>query len=203
MIEETKDYWIYKKEILVFKHDYNGLIEEYDDTTNFNPNLHTQKIFLYKIITIYDFTIKMYNVNLIMEALSLYENNKLFRKTSKLLQTKYKLKITRQTIMNWNKWMKIDVNKICKKRITVDYCNKIILSKQKIFKIDILNDINKLIIDDPFITRNDVINTIYKKHNVKLSQNSIFSIYKKLNLTRKKPRHYIVKSIDFLDNLIE
>ena len=40
------------------------------------------------------------------------------------------------------------------------------------------------------------------QYNIKLSQNSISKIYKKLNLTRKKPRHYIVKSIDFLDKLI-
>ena len=31
MIEETKDYLIYKKGILVFKPNYNGLIEEYND----------------------------------------------------------------------------------------------------------------------------------------------------------------------------
>jgi transposase/glutaredoxin-related protein len=183
-----------------------------------------------------------------MEALSLYSENKSFRKTSKILQTKYKLKITRQSIMNWNKWMKTDINKICKKRMTpkkniiyfsgapenklclfswetIDYCNNIILSKQRNFNIEILNDIRKLIINDsqekyfiffwsskkeiiisfsgvPFINRNDIINTIFKKYNIKLTQNSISSIFKKLNLTRKKPRHYIVKSIDFLDKLI-
>ena len=57
----------------------------------------------------------MYNIDIVMEALSLYGENKSFRKTSKILQTKYKLKITRQSIMNWNKWMKTDINKICKK----------------------------------------------------------------------------------------
>ena len=54
----------------------------------------------------------MYNIDIVMEALSLYSENKSFRKTSKILQTKYKLKITRQSIMNWNKWMKNDINKI-------------------------------------------------------------------------------------------
>jgi len=144
----------------------------------------------------------MYNIEIVMEALSLYSENKSFRKTSKILQTKYKIKITRQSIMNWNKWMKTDINKICKKRMTVNYCNDIILSKQRNFKIEILNDIHKLIINDPFINRNNIIETIFKKYNIKLSQNSISSIFKKLNLTRKKPRHYIVKSIDFLDKLI-
>ena len=83
-----------------------------------------------------------------MKALSLYGQNNSFRKTSKLLQTKYKLKITRQTVMNWNKWMKNDIYKICKKRMTVEYCNDIILSKKKNFDIEILNDIKKLIIND-------------------------------------------------------
>jgi glycerol-3-phosphate cytidylyltransferase-like family protein len=43
---------------------------------------------------------------------------------------------------------------------------------------------------------------ILKKFNVKLSQRYISYIFKKLKLTRKKQRHYIVKSIDFLDKLI-
>jgi hypothetical protein len=51
----------------------------------------------------------MYNIEIVMEALSLYSENKSFRKTSKILQTKYKFKITRESIMNWNKWMKTDI----------------------------------------------------------------------------------------------
>lgn len=62
--------------------------------------------------------------------------------------------------------------------------------------------IQKLININPFITRNNIVDTIFKKYNIKLSQNSISSIFKKLNLTRKKPRNYIVKSIDFLDKII-
>lgn len=85
----------------------------------------------------------MYNIEFVIEALSLYNQYKSFRKTSKLLQTKYKSKISRQTIMNWNKWMKNDLNKICNKRMTVNYCNNIILSKQKKFNIEILNGNSK------------------------------------------------------------
>jgi transposase len=144
----------------------------------------------------------MYTINIVLEALSLYNNNLSFRKTSKILQLKYKYKITRQTIMNWHKWMKNDLDKICKKRMTKKYCNNIILSKQKSFNLNILNDILKIIKIDPFITRNEIKITINKKYNIKLSDNSLSSIFKKLNLTRKKPRQYIVKSIDFLDQLI-
>jgi hypothetical protein len=52
--------------------------------------------------------------------------------------------------------MKNDINKICKKRMTKKYCNNIILSKQKSFNLDILNDILKIINIDPFITRNEI-----------------------------------------------
>ena len=51
--------------------------------------------------------------------------------------------------MNWDKWMKTDIKKIYKNRITTKYCKDVILSKQKNFKIEILNDINKLIYEDP------------------------------------------------------
>ena len=95
-------------------------------------------------------------------------------------------------------------NKICLfSWETVNYCNDIILSKQRNFKIEILNDIHKLIINNPFIIRNDIIDTIFKKYNIILSQNSIYSIFKKLNLIRKKPKHYIVKSVDFLNLVIK
>lgn len=144
----------------------------------------------------------MYNFDLVMEALNLYDENKSFRKTSTILKEKYGFKITRQTIMNWKKLIKKNMKNFCKKRMTENYCKDVILSKQKKYKIDVLNDIKKLIINDPFITRKEIINAISIKHNIKLSQNSISHIFKKLNLTRKKPRHYIVKTIDFLDKLI-
>ncbi len=130
----------------------------------------------------------MYTIDIVLEAISLYNNNMSIRKTSKFLQLKYKCKITRQTVMNWNNWMKNDLNKICKKRMTKKYCNDIILSKQKLFNLGILNDILKIIKIDPFITRNEIKITINKKYNIKLSDNSLSSIFKKLNLTRKKPR---------------
>lgn len=144
----------------------------------------------------------MYTINLVMEAINLYNQNKSYRKSSKILQNKYKLKITRQTIMNWNKWMNEDIDKFCKKRITANYYNNILLSKQKKFDIDVINDIMKIIELDPFVTRLHIKNMIIKKYDIKLSDKSISKIFKKLNLTRKKTRHYIVKSIDFLDKLI-
>ena len=59
--------------------------------------------------------------------------------------------------MNWNKWMKNDLNKICKKRMTEKYCNNIILSKQKSLNLDIFNVILKIINIVPFSTRNEIV----------------------------------------------
>ena len=127
----------------------------------------------------------MYTIDIVMEVLSLYNKNKSFRLTSKILNEKYNYKIVRQTILNWYEWMKNDLNKTCKKRITKNYCNDILSSKQKIFSIDILNTVYKIININPFITRNEIKNIIIKDFNIKLSDNSISSIFKKLNLTRK------------------
>ena len=144
----------------------------------------------------------MYTIDIIIEAFSLYHNNKSFRLTSKILQQKYNYKITRQSIMNWIKIIKNNNSNFCNKRMTTEYCNSVIKSKQKKFKIDIINDVLKIINIDPFVTRNEIKITINQKHNIKLSDNNISSIFKQLNLTRKKPRQYIVKSIDFLDKII-
>ena len=51
----------------------------------------------------------MYTINIVMEALSLYSSNNSYKKTSKLLQKKHNIKITRQTVMNWFNLMKTDV----------------------------------------------------------------------------------------------
>jgi len=91
----------------------------------------------------------MYTIDIVIEAFSLYHNNNSFKLTSKILQKKYNYKITRQTIMNWIKLIQNNNNKFCNKRMTADYCKSIILSKQKTFKIDIMNDILKIINIEP------------------------------------------------------
>ena len=144
----------------------------------------------------------MYSPDIVYEALLLYNKNRSFKKTSKLLQIKYNNKVTRQTIKNWYKWYNEDIDKIAKKRMNIAYCNHIILSKEKSFNLELLNDINKIIEIDPFINRNDLKFIVNEKYNIKLSENSISSIFKKLRLTRKKPRQYVVKSIKYLDELI-
>ena len=52
--------------------------------------------------------------------------------------------------------------------MTKKYCNNIILSKQKSFNFNILNNILKIINIDPFITSNEIKITINKKYLEKL-----------------------------------
>ncbi len=47
-----------------------------------------------------------------------------------------------------------------------------------------------------------IIDTINNKYKIKLTLNCVSKIYKKLNLTRKKPKYHVVKTIEYLDELI-
>ena len=67
---------------------------------------------------------------------------------------------------------------------------------------NIINDINILVYENPFITRQFIIDSINLKYKIKLSLNYISKMYKKLKLTRKKPKYHVVKTIEYLDNLI-
>ena len=50
-----------------------------------------------------------------------------------------------------------------------------------------MKDIKNLIYNNPFYSRYDIANIIEKKYNIKINLNTISLIYKKLNLTWKKP----------------
>lgn len=69
--------------------------------------------------------------------------------------------------------------------------------------INIIKDINTLIYKNPFTTRQMIIDSIYDKYKVKLTLNKVSKIFKKLKLTRKKPKFHVVKSEKYLDELIE
>jgi hypothetical protein len=145
----------------------------------------------------------MYNIEIVLDALNLYSKFKSYSKTSRDVQKKYNISVTRQTIMNWVKWFGNDMSKVCKTRINKQYIDSIIESKEKKFDLTIISDVLKLVNHDPFISRNDIKTSILNKHNIKLSDKKISLIFKKLKLTRKKAKCYIVKSIEYLDVLIE
>ena len=102
-------------------------------------------------------------------------------------------------IKNINNNMKIFLNK---RAIKLDNNNNLINKTSNNVNINIINDINKLVYNNPFISRQMVIDAINDKHKIKLTLNCVSKIYKKLNLTRKKPKYHVVKTIDYLDKLI-
>ena len=143
----------------------------------------------------------MYSLDIVFDSYQIYTQNNSYRKTASIIRDKYNCTITRQTIMNWIKNIKVDMKKFFDKK----YNHKIhtIDNNSDNFNIDIINDIKKLVYDNPFISRQMIIETINSKYKIKLTLNKVSKIYKKLNLTRKKPKYHIVKSINYLDELIE
>jgi len=146
----------------------------------------------------------MYTFDIVLESYKLYNLNKSLKKTSCILQKKYNCKITRQIIKIWINNINNDINSFYNKRITKIYNeNNLINTKTKNFSVEITKDIEKLVYNNPFITRNMVVETIKIKYNTKLTINNITQIYKILKLTRKKPKYHVVKNNDYLDELIK
>jgi len=145
----------------------------------------------------------MYTFDIVFDSYKTYNVNKSYRKTASILKDKYKCSITRQTIMNWikniNNNMKFFLNKRASK---LDNSNNIINNTSNNFNIQIINDINSLVYNNPFIARQMIVNTINDKYKIKLTLNNVTKIFKKLNLTRKKPKYHVVKNIEYLNELI-
>ena len=128
-----------------------------------------------------------------------------YPKTASVLKTKYNFNISRQIIMIWIKNINTNMKRFLNKRTTkLDNNHNLInkTSKTNTNNINIINDINKLVYENPFITRQSIIDSINLKYKIKLSLNYISKMYKKLKLTRKKPKYHVVKTIEYLDNLI-
>lgn len=144
----------------------------------------------------------MYSTNIVFESYKIYNGTKSYRKTSFLIREKFNCNITRQTIMIWIKKIKVNITELIKRRTDTNYIIDNTKNQTKL-EIDILNDINKIVYNEPFVTRKNLIEAIKIKHNVTLSLNNVSKIFKKLNLTRKKPKYHVIKSIEYLDKLIE
>jgi transposase len=146
----------------------------------------------------------MYSLDIVFDSYKIYNENKSYRKTASVLKTKYDCKISRQIIMIWikniNNNMKIFLNK---RALVLNNNDNLINKNVDNSNINVINDIKKLVYENPFITRLVIIDAINKKYKIKLSLNSVSKIYKKLNLTRKKPKYHVVKNIEYLDKLIE
>lgn len=143
----------------------------------------------------------MYTINIVFETYKLYNENKSYRKTATIMNQTHNLKISRQIIMIWIKNINDNIKEFVKKR-TTKLENIVVDKKKDNFNIEIIKDIKILVSNNPFITRNMIIDSINTKYKIKLSLNSVSKIYKKLNLTRKKPKYHVVKNVEYLDSLI-
>jgi transposase len=138
----------------------------------------------------------MYSPEIVMEAIDLYYKNISFNKISK------KLKISRQIISIWIKKYKYNFNFIIERIKKTKYE----IDKYKTIKhlhIDVILFIKNLILIDPFIKKYDIINHVKNKFNIKITLNNITIIYKKLNLSFKKPKYFPIKDLEYLEELIK
>jgi len=94
----------------------------------------------------------MYSLDIVFDSYKTYNDNKSYRKTASILKLKYECSITRQTVMNWikniNNNMKIFFNK---RALKLDNNNLQINNTANNYNINILNDINLLVYNNPFI----------------------------------------------------
>ena len=135
----------------------------------------------------------MYSIDYINKMLYFYFiEKKSYNKISKIL------KISRQIISIWIKRFNDDIYFLTNRnKIKNTQLNK------KITNPNINLFIKNIIYNSPFITRQEIIEEIYLKFNVKLTLNCISKIFKYLNMTRKQPKYHITKSIKFIDELTE
>ncbi len=145
----------------------------------------------------------MYTLDIVFESYKIYNEILSYRKTASTLKDKYKCSITRQIIMIWIKNINTNMKKFINKRaLKLDNTNNKINDTSNNSDLKIINDINLLVSNNPFITRQMIINTINDKYKTKLTLNNVSKIFKRLNLTRKKPKYHVVKSLEYLDELI-
>ncbi len=132
----------------------------------------------------------MYTLDIVFESYKIYNEILSYRKTASTLKDKYKCSITRQIIMIWIKNINTNMKKFINKRaLKLDNTNNKINDTSNNSDLKIINDINLLVSNNPFITRQMIINTINDKYKTKLTLNNVSKIFKRLNLTRKKPKY--------------
>jgi transposase len=133
----------------------------------------------------------MHDAHFVLKVLSETFKGTSFRKTALMF------KITHQTISKWVKQYGAQLHEVLAKR----EINQI--KKKKTFDIEHINHISKLVNKNPFITRQEVIDSILATFDVKLTRNNITTIYKSLSFTRKKPKYLIVKNTKYLETLTQ
>ena len=149
-------------------------------------------------------SLTMYSVEIVMDAYVTYNKVKSTNKTSKLMQAKHSCKLTRQTISTWNKKLSNNVKSFIQKRLNGQLANRI--EKDKLIKntsnCELLLLIKEIVYRYPQITREKLKKSIRDTLNINVNDRMLSLYFKRLNFTRKQPRHYLVKDVTYLDALI-
>jgi len=124
-----------------------------------------------------------------------------FSKIEKILKVNNKGP-TRQIISEWYKHYSYNIDKYIT-RMNKEHFKNLEKNINNFDNLNILNFIYNTIINNPYITRYEISCLVYNKFQIKLNKNSITKIYRRLNLSFKKPKKYCVKSEKFLIELHE
>lgn len=136
----------------------------------------------------------MYDIITVLKTIDLYNQYKSYNKVAKITN------LYRQTVTNWIKSYKFNLLKLNKRIIAYNYLNNL-KHNFNIVNNNVLNFIKKFIYDNPFITKNEIKKIIKDEFNLKLSNKKIDKIFKQLNLSKKKPKKYIIKNIDYVQQI--
>ena len=136
----------------------------------------------------------MYDVFTVLKTIDLYNQYKSYNKVAKINN------LYRQTVTNWIKKYKFNLSKL-NKRILSFKNHTSVKHNFNIINNNVLSFIDKIIYNNPFITKNDIKKIIKDEFNFKLSNKKINKIFKHLNLTKKKPKKYIVKNLDYINEI--
>ena len=107
---------------------------------------------------------------------------------------------TRQIIAEWCKHYLQNIDKYIS-RMNKECFNNLEKTINKPENLNILKFIYSTIFNNSFITRYEISCLVYNKFKIKLNKNEITKIYRRLNLSFKKPRKYCIKSENFLIEL--
>ena len=109
----------------------------------------------------------MYSLDIVFDSYKIYNDNKSYRKTAFTLKTKYDCKISRQIIMIWIKNINNNMKSFLDKRaIKLNNVDNLVNKTSQKYNINILNNINKLVYNNPFITRQQIISSINGKYKI-------------------------------------
>ena len=152
----------------------------------------------------------MFSSDIINLALNIDFENKInnkktfYSRISKIILNKLNVKVSRHIISKWIK----NKNDIFKNRLKKEFFNDFkkitpLLFTNKSYKIKKINLelVSNYITLYPTSSRIDIKNYILKDFNISLSLNTITSIIKKLNFTRKKINYQVIKNKEYINSL--